>query len=116
MTRVFGFIHHEDILFFVNEFFQTLDTKLLKKSKSRSQFFTELLSDLKEEAPELIANNFSYIAHDTQNLKEIQKILYKYLLKEVVEVKISKASKHTFFVHKSYFDLTPELNKEVIPV
>jgi hypothetical protein len=31
MTRVFGFIHREDILFFVNEFFQNLDAKLSSK-------------------------------------------------------------------------------------
>jgi hypothetical protein len=100
----------------VNEFFQNLDAKLSSKWKKRSKFFSELLSDIQAEHPELIQENFSYIPNNTENLIEIQKILYRYLLKEVVEVKISKSSKHTFFVHKSYFDLTPELNKEVFPV
>lgn len=112
MTRIFGFIHHEDILFFVNNFFENINEKLLKHGKHFDVYMNELVADIQKK-DHFFPENFQYIPHDHENMLMIKKWLYQHFLKEVVEVKLKKSSKHTFFVHKSYFDLTPEIQPDL---
>lgn len=112
LTRLFWFITKFDIVNYTNEFFDNLDNELSKKWLVRWKYLKELVEELRM----YLWNNFTYRHNDIENLLEIKKAFYMHLESELVKVKITKDAKNYFYVHKSYFNLTPELQPELIEI
>ena len=111
LTRLVWYIRHTDILNFVNDFFNQLTDTLNYKWMNRWPFLQDLLFDLKEKW--YIDKSVEYKIGCNEVELEIRKGLYKMYESSLIKVKSSKNSRKYFYIHKSYYDLVPDIQPEL---
>lgn len=102
LTRLWSYVRLKDIVNYVNDFFEKLDTYLEYKWKNRSDYLLELFTDLSNR--KLIDENIQFNIKDKDLIRILSKALFYNFISELNPVKRSKKSKKIYFVHPNYLD------------